>query len=75
MLWLSNEYRKDLHANTRNWNQGYPWGNQCFIKNTKYRMEGYFVLKDTGPALEGRTVAHLYGTLSDFLPGKAQCQA
>lgn len=43
-------------------------------------MRRHFGLKDHGPTLEGGTLAHLYGTPSDFLlgerprPGQTQLQ-
>lgn len=45
-------------------------GSHCFI--TKVQESRHFGLRDNGPALEGRNWAHLYGTPSDFLPGRAQ---
>lgn len=38
-LWFPNEYRKDLRADTKNWNQGYLWGKSLFHQENKVQDE------------------------------------
>ena len=44
-------------------------GSHCFIK--KVQKSRHFCSRNNGPTLEGRNLAHLYGTPNDFLPGRA----